>query len=311
MNKYCKCGCGQKVKNGCVFIHGHNARQDGRWADDKNRYQREWARKKREKICAERSLKEAQIVEKRKQKGRFKAGIVPWNKGRTDLPEPWNKRLTKESDERIMNLSKAVSRSVKKLWKKPNYKGGNKKGIKFNLTEEQREQYSERLSGKGNPMYGMSGEKSPVWKGGISFLPYPPEFNNKLKYQIKKRDNFTCQLCGIKKYIGQAVHHIDYEKKNCSPANLITLCISCNVKVNQNRDFWKNYFMLLIKKGGTHDLPQIRYLKGAELKPSLNTGEALTRKGEGDPKQGSPKEIMEMGIDSELASQTEREGTHG
>ena len=32
-----------------------------------------------------------------------------------------------------------------------------------------------------------------------------------------------------------AIHHIDYNKKNNKEENLITLCRSCNVKVNFNR----------------------------------------------------------------------------
>ena len=276
MSKYCKCGCGQIVKKGCSFIHGHNNSKGGLWAKDKVKYQREWMRKKRVKICAALSLEELKLIQERKNVGRFKKGVSPWNVGKTDLPAPWNKGLTKESDERIMNAANKASVTVKKLWKKPDYNGGNKEGVKFNLSDKQRKRYSERVSGKNNPMHGMSGEKSPVWKGGISFLPYPPEFNNKLKHKIRKRDDFTCQLCGIKNYLGQAVHHIDYEKNNCDPLNLITLCISCNVKVNKNRNFWENYFIQLIKGGTQHELPQIRYLKGAELKPHLNTGEALT-----------------------------------
>lgn len=38
------------------------------------------------------------------------------------------------------------------------------------------------------------------------------------------------------------VHHIDYNKFNCNPENLITLCKSCHVKTNHNRNYWINYF---------------------------------------------------------------------
>lgn len=37
-------------------------------------------------------------------------------------------------------------------------------------------------------------------------------------------------------------NHIDYNKKNCNPKNLITLCRKCHSKTNSNRDYWINYF---------------------------------------------------------------------
>jgi len=86
---------------------------------------------------------------------------------------------------------------------------------------------------------------NPNWKGGISFLPYCYKFNNKLKEEIRERDNQTCQLCGKNEdENGQklSIHHIHYDKENCDP-DLITLCNSCNGKVNGNREYWEEYFM--------------------------------------------------------------------
>jgi len=64
-----------------------------------------------------------------------------------------------------------------------------------------------------------------------------------LKRSIRERDNYTCRICGKQQTeITFAVHHKDYDKKNCNPDNLITLCRSCHSKTNQNRDYWLNYF---------------------------------------------------------------------
>lgn len=83
------------------------------------------------------------------------------------------------------------------------------------------------------------GEKNANWRGGKSFEPYSVNWTETLKKSIRKRDNYICQKCS---QYGNTVHHIDYNKKNCNPNNLITLCGKCNTKVNKNRSYWTNYF---------------------------------------------------------------------
>jgi len=93
-------------------------------------------------------------------------------------------------------------------------------------------------------------DKHPLWKGGVSFLPYTIEFNRKIRREIIERDNCICQLCGIEEinyYQALSVHHIDYIKENLHKENLIALCRSCNAKVNINRDKWTQYFQNLIE----------------------------------------------------------------
>jgi len=94
----------------------------------------------------------------------------------------------------------------------------------------------------------------PQWDGGLSFEPYPIEFNRSLKEKIRNRDNHKCQLCSmteiinIKKYNRNLnIHHIDYIKENCNEENLISLCSECNPKVNKNRNYWTKYFKILLK----------------------------------------------------------------
>lgn len=45
-----------------------------------------------------------------------------------------------------------------------------------------------------------------------------------------------------------SIHHINYVKKNCLPDNLISLCRSCNSKVNTNRNIWERYFKKIRRK---------------------------------------------------------------
>lgn len=88
-----------------------------------------------------------------------------------------------------------------------------------------------------------TGEKNPTWNGGSSFLPYPPEFNANLRQSILARDDYTCQLCGVSPEDKRELHphHIDYDKNNCQPENLITLCHSCHSKTNHHRKEWRAF----------------------------------------------------------------------
>ena len=109
-----------------------------------------------------------------------------------------------------------------------------------------------RITGKNNLNYGgekIKGEKNPNWQGGISFEPYGKEFNLELKEKIRTRDNYTCQECEKKQEELNRlldVHHIDYNKKNNSSLNLISLCIKCHSKTNRNRKHWKRYLQMKI-----------------------------------------------------------------
>ncbi len=71
------------------------------------------------------------------------------------------------------------------------------------------------------------------WNGGFSIL-YPRGWTKKFKSEIRKRDKFTCQLCKRKEQQGERnfdVHHLDDNKRNILPSNLITLCRSCHCKI--------------------------------------------------------------------------------
>jgi len=88
------------------------------------------------------------------------------------------------------------------------------------------------------------GEKNPNWKGGASFEPYSPDFTWELKEAIKQRDSYLCRLCSIPEMEclqPHCVHHIDYDKENDNPSNLITLCRICHGYTNGNRQYWQTY----------------------------------------------------------------------
>ena len=74
---------------------------------------------------------------------------------------------------------------------------------------------------------------------GKSKEPYPNHWTETFKKSIRERDNYKCRICNS---FGKYIHHIDYDKINCNPKNLLTLCHSCHSKTNSNREFWKGYF---------------------------------------------------------------------
>lgn len=85
------------------------------------------------------------------------------------------------------------------------------------------------------------GPKSSRWLGGVSREPYGWEWNEELREEVRRRDGYTCQLCGASQFEcihPLSVHHIDYDKKNSDPVNLVALCKSCHMRTNINREHW-------------------------------------------------------------------------
>ena len=80
------------------------------------------------------------------------------------------------------------------------------------------------------------------------YVGYPKEFNPSLRHQIRKRDNFTCQNCGIHQDNTTTlhIHHIDYNKFNNDSMNLIALCVTCHGQTNWTIDTWQNKFNLMM-----------------------------------------------------------------
>lgn len=171
---------------------------------------------------------------------------ISWNTGKTkkDCPElswggnhtknrvVWNKGLTKEIDARVKKQSET-----------------------YKLTHKD-------FSGNKNPFSGKTHTKATkrilsLKKGGTGIpgenSSYGPEWCSKLREQIRKRDNYQCQLTGITEeenlmIHGRVldVHHIDYNKQNNHPSNLIALSYESHKRTNYNRKYWKRYFITLM-----------------------------------------------------------------
>lgn len=89
------------------------------------------------------------------------------------------------------------------------------------------------------------GPNHPRWLGGVSREPYAWDFNDELKEEVRRRDGHRCQWCGAPQTecdAALAVHHIDYDKKNSDPVNLVALCSRCHTRTNTNRPCWTASF---------------------------------------------------------------------
>ena len=121
---------------------------------------------------------------------------------------------------------------------------------------------AENFKGEANPNHGnsvLAGDNNPNWKGGIAHEPYAPIWIDKrFKAGIRERDDHACQNPDCRGNSERLIiHHINYNKKDCEPENLITLCRSCNGRANFNREFWEAGYREIIRLKYEADEQQI------------------------------------------------------
>ena len=164
-------------------------------------------------------------------------GLIPWNKG--------NKGLYHHSKETREKIKKNNSR----YWlNKKRSSDDIKKFIKSHLGKKASEKTKRKMSennpriwlGKKMPKESIekiSGKNNWNWKGGL----HREKHNSDCRYvrwrkKVFKRDNWTCQKCGIKGGCGKTVylnaHHIKswakYPKLRYVVKNGITYCKDCH-----------------------------------------------------------------------------------
>jgi len=105
--------------------------------------------------------------------------------------------------------------------------------------------------GADNPMWNKRGEQNPQWKGGItperqSF--YMSEEWKKACRFVWKRDDATCQRCGLNKTESADmpfhIHHIEGFANNelrAEPSNLVLLCEACHHFVHSKRNLLREH----------------------------------------------------------------------
>jgi HNH endonuclease len=144
----------------------------------------------------------------------FKKGFIPWNVGKRYFSSKPKKRIIK------------ICQNCGKEFKIENWR----------LKESKRGRF---CSIPCNNIF-HRGKNHFNWQGGTSFEPYTIDWTETLKRSIRERDKYICRLCN---QYGKIVHHIDYDKQNCNPTNLVTLCRNCHTKTNFDRDYWIEYFI--------------------------------------------------------------------
>ena len=151
-----------------------------------------------------------------------------------------------DDDIKIFGKGLDASKCGKKGFKDKHHTLSSKEKLRIAQTgriksEKEIEDIRKRTKGKNNPN----------WKGGIQYEPYTRDFDDLFKEFIRKRDNYTCQFCGIteREYNKKLdIHHIDFNKFNSYEWNCISLCRKCHAKANHNRNKSFLIFSILLLK---------------------------------------------------------------
>lgn len=166
----------------------------------------------------------------RDSKGRFIEGNIPWHKGK--------------------HIQFNTGRTHFKKGEHPSPATEFKKGQHPSQKTEFKKGHVPWIKGK-KGLTGLSGEDHPNWQGGKSFEEHGPDFNNKFKRAIRKRDNHICMTCGkhqekLSRTLG--IHHINYDKKLTIFQNCISLCPRCHGLTNYNKKYWITFLQNLLSE---------------------------------------------------------------
>jgi len=177
---------------------------------------------------------------------RFSKGKAPWNKGLKGYGK--GRKVSQVTREKLREASTSREHTEETKQFISELHKGNKYWIGKKHTDEAKEKNSKATSERWkNPEYRkkilrarigkQAGPLSSNWKGGISKQEYGLGWNKALKEEIRKRDNHTCKICGIKQdklNKSLCVHHINEIKKDLRPKNLVSLCSKCHLKLHHN-----------------------------------------------------------------------------
>lgn len=83
----------------------------------------------------------------------------------------------------------------------------------------------------------------------VTHSPYTAEFSSMLKRSIRERDGNRCVFCESTQRL--SVHHINYQKHDCRPDNLLTVCTPCHTKTTfgDRSDWYFKCRAILVERG--------------------------------------------------------------
>lgn len=146
------------------------------------------------------------------------------------------------SKERNARISIALKKRFANPENCPMYGKKHSEEAKRRMSASLRESF---LSGNSNH---SRGEDHYNWRGGIAEDPYAIGFTEALKAEVRQRDGFTCQLCGVpEEELDRhlVVHHCDADKSNHALSNLISLCSSCHGRVHSSLESFEEVSQIL------------------------------------------------------------------
>jgi hypothetical protein len=236
----CLCGCGQKVSNEkSKYLSYHwirlNNPMKSKEVSEKVRLKNIGRVKTKEEI--EKIKKSCIGINRGDKNGMYgRNGPLHHNFGKQQSEETKIRNSESHKGKIPWNLNKPLSKEVKD------------KISKSNTGKIRSEEFKKQKSIR------MKGDKHPNWLGGCTKEGYCEQWRTKdLKEYILFRDNNNCQNPQCNKIsIKLSIHHINYNKKDCNPKNLITLCFSCNSIANFEREWWECFYKEIIRRKGIY-----------------------------------------------------------
>ena len=122
---------------------------------------------------------------------------------------------------------------------------GNKYALGIKHTEKWKEKARERMRGKKFPFVSEEAKERArlklLGRKPINFIGTEDYY----KKQAKVRDNYTCQICGLREPEIMEIDHIkskrDYPELRAELNNLVTLCPNCHRrKTVRNKEHWSS-----------------------------------------------------------------------